>query len=233
MLRVELPPTERARVLDLPLPAFVVENFLSETECAQLIATSERVGYDAALLNVGLGRQMQANDVRKSGRALIDAPEVAGILSERLQSHLAKLGLEHGPRGGWKRCTGLNERLRFLKYEPGDYFKPHADGRYVRPAGDPRGEGDESLFTLMLYLNAPARGGATNFLPTGSGSKKPKACSVQPHAGLALVFDHKLWHEGAMLVEGVKYAIRTDIMFSRRDAAVETGGGEGVGGSRE
>ena len=88
----------------------------------------------------------------------------------------------------------------------------------------------------MLYLNAPARGREPNFLPTGSGGSEPKRCSVRPQIGLALVFDHKLWHEGATLLEGVKFAIRTDIMFSRRKepergdeqgapAAMETGAG--------
>ena len=33
--------------------------------------------------------------------------------------------------------------------------------------------------------------------------------------GLALVFDHHLMHEGAVLLKGVKYAIRTDVMFRR------------------
>ena len=34
-----------------------------------------------------------------------------------------------------------------------------------------------------------------------------------PAAGLALVFDHTLLHEGALLKKGVKYAMRTDVMF--------------------
>jgi hypothetical protein len=30
-----------------------------------------------------------------------------------------------------------------------------------------------------------------------------------------LVFDHRLLHEGEKVTEGVKYAIRTDLMFER------------------
>ena len=38
--------------------------------------------------------------------------------------------------GKTESAVGLNERLRFPKYRPGDYFKPHQDGRYVRERGE-------------------------------------------------------------------------------------------------
>ena len=37
-----------------------------------------------------------------------------------------------------------------------------------------------------------------------------------PKSGSVLVFDHELFHEGALLKEGVKYAIRTDVMYRRQ-----------------
>lgn len=46
------------------------------------------------------------------------------------------------------RVSGLNERLRFLRYEGGEYFRRHFDGNYV--TGDGKGR---SLFTVHLYLN--------------------------------------------------------------------------------
>jgi hypothetical protein len=56
----------------------------------------------------------------------------------------------------------------------------------------------------MLYLNTPTKGGETNFLSYGGG--RPTA--VRPTTGLALVFEHDL--------EGCKYCIRTDCMWTRR-----------------
>ena len=38
-------------------------------------------------------------------------------------------------------------RLRFLRYNPGQYFKPHFDGMYERT------NGERSFITLQLYLN--------------------------------------------------------------------------------
>lgn len=51
--------------------------------------------------------------------------------------------------------AGLNERMRFLRYEGGDYFRPHWDGSYVDRNGGGDGDGRErrSLLTVHLYLN--------------------------------------------------------------------------------
>jgi prolyl 4-hydroxylase len=187
-------------------PPFVIDHFLTEAECGQLIALSETVGYESAAINVG-GTQVFRDEVRRTSRCMIDVPEAAGVIFERLSPFLPS----NGPRDGWVRCVGLNERLRFLRYDPGDYFKAHQDGRYERPAGHPRA-GDTSLLTLMVYLNTPGKGGETNFLSCGGG----RATSVMPTTGLALVFDHDLLHEGAPLLKGCKYCIRTDVMYTRR-----------------
>lgn len=76
--------------------------------------------------------------------------------------------------------------------------------------------------TVMLYLNAPARGGETAFLDP---HEQDLTEVVAPRAGRALVFDHRLLHEGSLLREGRKYAIRTDVMYARDPAATgaETG----------
>ena len=63
--------------------------------------------------------------------------------------------------------------------------------------------GDESLMTLMIYLNGGARGGETRF----------ENATITPEAGLALIFDHYLLHEGALVVEGQKYVLRSDVMY--------------------
>ena len=72
----------------------------------------------------------------------------------------------------------------------------------------------------MLYLNTPGSGGETNFLDPRNrdfkgGLDDDDRVSVHPTTGSALVFDHDVFHEGALLEEGVKYAIRTDVMFER------------------
>jgi hypothetical protein len=38
---------------------------------------------------------------------------------------------------------------------------------------------------------------------------------VRPATGLALVFMHRQLHEGAEVVRGRKYVLRTDVMYQR------------------
>jgi len=38
---------------------------------------------------------------------------------------------------------------------------------------------------------------------------------VVPRTGMALVFYHKMLHEGAVVLKGRKYVLRTDVMYRR------------------
>jgi len=97
---------------------------------------------------------------------------------------------------GW-RVLELNERFRFYRYQPGQYFKWHRDGSYERELGQ------ESKLTLIIYLNDSYEGGETDF----------RGMSIKPETGMALIFPHRLMHQGATLIAGVKYALRTDVMY--------------------
>jgi prolyl 4-hydroxylase len=39
--------------------------------------------------------------------------------------------------------------------------------------------------------------------------------SVQPKEGMALAFMHSIWHEGAVVRNGKKYVLRTDVMYKQ------------------
>merc|ERR1712217_734909 len=112
-------------------------------------------------------------------------------------------------RGG-KMLVDLNERCRFLCYTPGQYFEPHQDGHYKRPAGHPNA-GDGSEITVQLYLHdvPPEHGGATTFLTDA----EEKALACQPVAGSVLLFSQDLLHEGSTLEAGLKYTLRTEAMY--------------------
>lgn len=57
-----------------------------------------------------------------------------------------------------------------------------------------------------LHMRAPLVGGATRF---------PELClEVQPIAGRACIFPHVLLHEGAVVEQGTKYALRTNVIFA-------------------
>jgi hypothetical protein len=61
----------------------------------------------------------------------------------------------------------------------------------------------------MVYLNDDFVGGETKFyLDDGT----PRL-DVKPERGMALVFVHRQLHEGAAVVQGRKYVLRTDVMY--------------------
>jgi hypothetical protein len=73
---------------------------------------------------------------------------------------------------------------------------------------------EESQMTFMIYLNDGMTGGETRFF--ADMQQVVRQCpylSVQPKEGMALVFLHSIWHEGAVVYTGQKYVLRTDVMY--------------------
>lgn len=117
----------------------------------------------------------------------------------------------------WK-ADGLNNSFRFCRYDPGQHFSAHYDGNYVVNSGY------KSQYTFMIYLNGGFDGGATNFLDPGSKSvvtlQYPVLESLKPEAGMLLVFQHDIFHEGERLRSGRKYMMRTDVMYTLEEDGV-------------
>ena len=86
----------------------------------QIIAKTEEVGYEAAMLNVGGGRQVLAPSVRNSSRCIIDDMEMAEEIFNRIAFSIPKVFHD-------SELVRMNERLRFLRYDPGEYFRPHCE----------------------------------------------------------------------------------------------------------
>ena len=158
---------------DLPMYAgmyaVVLENVLDASECAEFLRLAEESAssgsgssgddvWAPAMVNAGPSREFLALDYRNSDRIIWDEAEVVQRLWERcLQapgireslgriennvSVQAQRGVDRGDR--W-RMTRLNERMRFLRYGPGQYFRrefsipltehlviPNSHGRYHR-----------------------------------------------------------------------------------------------------
>jgi len=180
--------------------AKILMNVFSPEECNDFIARAERSGFEPALVNTGGGRQELITDVRQSDRCIMDDNSMAAEIFRRIKPYIP---------GEFMGCpiVGLNERLRFLKYNPGDYFKPHCDGSYVRPDNS-----QHSLMTVLLYLNSGMKGGSTKFVHDNNPLLDVE---IVPEPGLVLIFQHDIYHEGTMLEDGVKFNVRSDVMFRR------------------
>ncbi|KAJ5170516.1 Prolyl 4-hydroxylase alpha subunit [Penicillium coprophilum] len=269
--------------------AAIVDNLLTESECKELLRLAEQStrtplpdatlsdpAWEHAMINAGGGRQVMSVDSRKSGRIILDSHDLAGRILDRLmpfmreceldrvQSRPLVTGLGPAKRGEVLRLSRLNERLRFLRYEGGDYFRPHWDGCFTTPDGL-----EKSLYTIQIYLNGDGEQDMTELKPhiermektkylfanngeidlaavgleeeqTGDGSSGSAAESQQsgetllggatsfmaglnskesvrifPKTGSVLIFQQRnLFHCGDDVFRGVKYTLRTDVLYA-------------------
>ena len=130
------------KVTDLELPsesqgkfARTIEGLLTKEECEAMIAVTEGIGYEPAMVNIGNGKQILDTQYRKSQRVIVDTVAVTDIIYKRLIEHIPDLFPETKFLGSWSpHC--LNERLRFLRYDPGDFFQGHMDGTFRKSASE-------------------------------------------------------------------------------------------------
>lgn len=185
-----------------------VKQVMSPEFCNALIQKAEDIGFVDADVRFYKGTKRMEN-VRNNSRIEFQDPlllkEVEGNLLNILGNDFPykfrnpKLDKE-------VIYTGLNDHLRFYRYIPGQYFKPHKDGGYT--VGE-----QESLITLLLYLN-DTDGGETILMPDGAG--KPETfITINPHVGDILMFEHPAWHEGRPVSSGVKYVLRSDVFYNK------------------
>lgn len=176
---------------------FTLDNVLAQAECEQWIHATEGHGFAEAPITTARGFVM-APSVRNNTRVIIDDRERAAALWGRLSAFIPQTLEGHS-------VVGLNERFRVYRYDPGQYFRWHSDGPFVR---SPR---ERSLLTLMVYLSQDFSGGSTDF------DTRRDALRVTPRAGMALVFEHSVRHQGAPIIAGRKYVLRTDVMYRQHE----------------
>jgi prolyl 4-hydroxylase len=183
------------RVNQLNSGVFTIENFFSPAECERYIALGDEIGYSASEVNFASGSR-RAEEIRNNDRVIFDDAALAAALFERARAMLP------ADISGWT-LSGFNERMRFYRYGPQQYFKWHKDGSFAK------GPGEASMLTFMIYLNEGFEGGDTEF----------RTEFVKPHAGMALVFPHRVAHQGTEILSGTKYVLRTDVMYNNGNAA--------------
>lgn len=116
--------------------ACVLDNVLTANECAKLIKSAEAQTngkWAQAMINVGYGRQKLDTETRSCGRIIWDDRELVSKMWARFQDQVPEIlelkdqpGITGGGplKKGWVyKMTRLNERMRFLSYVEGNYFR--------------------------------------------------------------------------------------------------------------
>ncbi|KAJ7046657.1 hypothetical protein C8F04DRAFT_1023363 [Mycena alexandri] len=115
--------------------------------------------------------------------------------------------------GPARAAHSFNSNIRVYKYTPLQHFGPHYDDDCRDPM-----TGAKSEWTLLLYLTGyedGVEGGETLFYPSGRPTSGD-VIKAPLTRGTALLHKHGrdcMLHEGSPVATGIKYVLRTDLMF--------------------
>jgi hypothetical protein len=179
-----------------------IDDLLTSEACDEFVRFSEARRYEEAPITTDRGAVIM-KDIRNNDRVMVDDVNLAnqffGLLVDLLPPRFQKK---------W-RPVGLNERIRFYRYDEGQLFDWHRDDYYERP------NGERSFFTFMIYLNDDFEGGGTSFHEDGVRRLGLRPFTVTPKKGMGLLFHHPIVHRGDTVEAGRKYVVRTDVMYER------------------
>jgi len=170
---------------------FELDDFLSINECLTFIEQSEAEGFTSADVQLEGARSL-LSDIRNNERLNYFSEELAVKFWKRLSE-------TDFPEILCKKAIGISPYFRFYKYYAGQKFNMHKDGR--QSIGN-----NKTLCTLLIYLNHNYLGGNTEF--------RTNNLIIRPKIGSALCFEHHEWHKGCTVDEGVKYVLRTDVVYA-------------------
>jgi 2OG-Fe(II) oxygenase superfamily len=230
--------------------AVIVDDFLTISECQDIIQQAQQQGQQQGNANNGFQYVTHASHVapdQSHYKVQLQTPNphklailqdtschVKTMIWNRLQQQLSmqeevswmkSWQHRHGP------IRGLNPRLRILQYDAmdDDRFEPHFDAT-TRVGGQ-----YASRITVLIYLNhgdgIHFQGGETRFLNhhissnynnnNNKSNHGSKETVITPQTGRLVMFEHDLYHAGAPLTWGTKYVLRTDILFDDKEEEEE------------
>ncbi|VFQ82363.1 unnamed protein product [Cuscuta campestris] len=194
-----------------------VQNYLTSAEAKAFIEAAESVGF----VHQGSLGPTKGEAYRDNDRISINDPDLADAI---WKAGIDKLFCAIRICG--RVAVGLNPNIRFYRYKAGQRF-----GRHIDESVD-LGEGQFTHYTLLVYLSGrgfkskakvdknaqdsltePLVGGETVFY----GPRNSLVAEVPPCEGMALFHIHGdkcMLHEARNVSKGVKYVLRTDVVFA-------------------
>ncbi|WP_299180199.1 2OG-Fe(II) oxygenase [uncultured Aquimarina sp.] len=168
-----------------------IDDFLSDTEIDKILNTRKQ-SFEKAITHY-------PNYYRNNDRIVENNIVLSSYLFRKLK-HLKIPCIV-------TKITGINDKIRFCRYQKDQLFSKHQDGVYYPNSTY------ESKFTFLLYLNDNTcfDYGETMFYKSKTDNQPVK--TILPRKGKLLIFDHKIWHTGAKVTKGNKYILRSDIFI--------------------
>ncbi|KAJ7487849.1 hypothetical protein FB451DRAFT_1225698 [Mycena latifolia] len=203
--------------------AVVLDSLFSKPELSAVLAQAEAYSpWEIAQVNAGT-YAFTNTSYRNGQRIIYDSFELSEEIFKKVRPHLSDIeeieeaSFINGQKVMQKwRMVRLNERLRFLRYLEGGFFRKHVDGYYENEEN-----GQRTFYTLQFYLPSDSSGSHESFLPAKGGTtrfigRKGAYADVEANPGRVLVFQHAtLLHTGEEVTDGVKCAVRSDILYEK------------------
>ena len=216
-----------------------IKNILTSQECDNLIIKAEKAGFSPSPPSGGGHGQTPRTGARTSQFYVYDDKDFANKLWERLKDYVPTNLRDIKPvpymnsftQGDEFKPVGVNDHLRFYKYDPGQYILKHDDYRMSRFRYDK--EKDKyyeqmSFLTIVIYLNEDFQDGRTLFWTKYATTGTTGHCrfirdveftesdlQIVPELGKAVIHDHMVQHEGEPPKKSTKYILRTDILHEK------------------
>lgn len=199
----------------------VLYNLFTKNECEQLIKCAEEYGF------FELPNDVQ--NYRNNQRIINHNEKLKNVMFKRIKKHVDNeititnkcptIATNFYTSGKWQ-LDDLNDNFRLCKYNPSNYFKKHYDEGF-----HPNIKNHRSFKTCMLYLNEHFEGGETIFYfdelkHMFSFDKNETTITLKPSMGMCIIFNQHILHEGATVLSGLKYFIRTDIFYKKIESHI-------------
>lgn len=186
---------------------FVLDDFLTPSECRHLINLAEREGLKRSRVTDG-----KLSDGRTSSSTFLTGASASDAVVRRVERRI--MSVLRSPIIAEKRSINLDvhEPLQVVRYEAGQYYTAHFDNRASNLSRS---------VTAMVYLMQPESGGATCFpkarhrasIDAGDSDSRRPGVRVHPKPGRAVIFwnvrdgkeDSRSIHCGERVAAGEKY----------------------------
>jgi len=208
--------------------AFVLDGVLTEQECSELIMQTGQVKQGDGAWSFWDDSRVPRVHFRNADTIEVTHNDLADMIWSRVAEHVNPSivitedddRFEDDILGAWY-PYGINPNMLFARYLNGGHFSPHTDGTTTIDFNR------RTFYTVIIFLNSSPWGGETRIYQNAQMQKElvddgkgrltgdPMLIldAVKPEPGRAIVFYHRLMHEGVPAAE--KHIIRTDILYHR------------------
>jgi SM-20-related protein len=189
------------------LGLYIDKNFLDEETCTQIRTAMIAKGNPATVYDEKQGTYVDEKS-RKSKRVRVSEmpPDLLNLLTEKFDA-LTPVLAEH-----FKIPLTAYQKLDLLRYETGDFFKPHKDNNGKL---DSENYVTSRKVSAVVFLNTPSQnpdepdsysGGALSFYGLLEGEKWENiSMAIDAHAGLLVAFRSETVHEVSEITSGERF----------------------------